>query len=100
MKSILVYSPSNFHNFLKTWSHEFHRLPLNGRTDRPLNRYALSSWSNVQKEADGSLKLLIAPKPGGGIPESRPRMAACIPYIPILRAQSGGAKRGAVPPGL
>ena len=36
----------------------------------PLKRYNFNNHSNLQKEADGSLKIGIGPKPVAGIPES------------------------------
>ena len=59
----------------KSVVHEFWSLTLVSLPDfRPvpnaLDRFALSTWSNVQKEADGSLKLLVGPKPVEGIPAS------------------------------
>lgn len=35
----------------------------------PLNRFNLNNYSPLQKEADGSLKLAIGPKPVAGVPE-------------------------------
>ncbi len=35
----------------------------------PLNRFNLNNFSPLQKEADGSLKLAIGPKPVAGVPE-------------------------------
>ena len=36
----------------------------------PLNRFNFNSYSPLQCEADGSLKIVIAPKPFAGVPES------------------------------
>jgi hypothetical protein len=36
----------------------------------PLDRFALSTYSNVEKNQDGSLTLVLAPKPVAGVPES------------------------------
>ena len=36
----------------------------------PLNRFNLNSYSPLKSEADGSLKILIAPKPDASVPES------------------------------
>jgi hypothetical protein len=36
----------------------------------PLNRFNLNNFSPLQKEADGSLKIAIGPKPVAGVPES------------------------------
>ncbi len=36
----------------------------------PLNRFHLNNFSPLQKEADGSLKLAVGPKPVAGVPES------------------------------
>jgi hypothetical protein len=36
----------------------------------PLNRFNLNNYSPLQKEADGSLKLAIGPKPVAGVPEA------------------------------
>jgi hypothetical protein len=36
----------------------------------PLNRFHLNNFSPLQKEADGSLKIAIGPKPVAGVPES------------------------------
>ena len=36
----------------------------------PLNRFNLNNYSPLQKDADGSLKIAIGPKPVSGVPES------------------------------
>ena len=52
------------------WSVHLVSLPDFRPVPNPLQRYVLSTWSNVVKEPDGSLKLLIAPQPDASMPES------------------------------
>ena len=79
------------------WSLTLVSLPDFRPVPNPLNRFALSTWSNVRKEADGSLKLLIAPKPDGDMPESNwlpspddaPFSLTFRCYVPKAAVQSG-----------
>ena len=36
----------------------------------PLNRFHLNNFSPLRKEADGSLKIAVGPRPVAGVPES------------------------------
>ena len=63
----------------------------------PLNRFELSSWSDVKKEADGSLKLLIAPNLDAAMaesnwlpsPDSQPFSLTFRTYVPKAVVKKG-----------
>lgn len=79
------------------WSVHLVSLPDFRPVPNPLQRYVLSTWSNVVKEPDGSLKLLIAPQPDGSMPESnwlpspagQPFSLTFRSYVPKPVVQSG-----------
>ena len=52
------------------WSVILVGIPDYRAVSNPLNRFTLDSHSPLQKEADGSLKIAIGPKPVAGVPES------------------------------
>jgi hypothetical protein len=55
--------------------------------ENPLKRYNLNNLSPLRKEADGSLKLAIGPKPVAGVPEpNRLPSAAGKPFSLTFRA--------------
>ena len=79
------------------WSLTLVSLPDFRPVPNDLDRYALSTWSNVQKEADGSLKLLVAPQPVEGMPVSnwlpspdgQPFSLTFRSYVPKSAVQTG-----------
>lgn len=79
------------------WSLTLVSLPDFRPVPNDLDRYALSTWSNVQKEADGSLKLLVAPQPVEGMPVSnwlpspdgQPFSLTFRSYVPKPAVQTG-----------
>ena len=79
------------------WSVTLVSLPDFRPVPNPLNRFALSSWSNVEKEADGSLRLLLAPTPDSNYPEANwlptpegyPFFLTFRSYVPKPAVQSG-----------
>lgn len=79
------------------WSVTLVSLPDFRPVPNYLDRFALSTWSNVQKEADGSLKLLIGPEPVEGMPESnwlpspdgQPFSLTFRSYVPKPAVQTG-----------
>lgn len=52
------------------WSLTLVSLPDFRPVPNPMDRFALSTWSNVQLEADGSLNLHVAPRLSNSIPEA------------------------------
>ena len=79
------------------WSLTLVSLPDFRPVPNDLDRYALSTWSSVQKETDGSLKLLVAPQPVEGIPVSnwlpspdgQPFSLTFRSYVPKSAVQTG-----------
>lgn len=79
------------------WSLTLVSLPDFRPVPNVLDRYALSTWSNVEKEADGSLKLLVAPEAAEGIPTSswlpspdgQPFSLTFRTYVPKSAVQTG-----------
>jgi hypothetical protein len=52
------------------WSVHLVGLPDFFPVPNPLNRFVLSTYSNVEKNPDGSLTLVLAPEPVAGIPQA------------------------------
>lgn len=52
------------------WSVILVGLPDYRVVDNPLKRYNLNNYSGLQKEADGSLKIIVGVRPVAGVPES------------------------------
>lgn len=52
------------------WSVILVSIPEYRVVDNPLHRYNLNNYSALQKEQDGSLKIVIGPSPISGVPES------------------------------
>ncbi len=79
------------------WSLHLVSLPDFRPVPNSLDRFVLSTWSDVTKEPDGSLKLLVAPQPDGSMPESnwlpspegQPFSLTFRAYVPKPVVQSG-----------
>ena len=79
------------------WSLTLVSLPDFRPVPNDLDRFALSTWSGVRKEADGSLKLLIAPEPREDLPGSnwlpspdgQPFSLTFRSYVPKSAVQNG-----------
>lgn len=79
------------------WSVILVGLPDYRVVDNPLKRYNLNNYSALAKEADGSLKIAVGPRPVDGVPESnwlpsaegKPFSLTFRTYVPKLDVREG-----------